>query len=144
MAVYTETKLMEASIEDVYAYRLDFLNLADYNPDVRDVERTTQETGAGAEYRFRIRVLAIRPWATLRVREAVKPTRIEVDIESMFDANEVCEFDEVDDGTRVTFTTTVHTTFGPLSGLLDRLFVIPQGRRQTRRELDLIALNLAR
>lgn len=144
MGVITEKRLIRASIKDVYEHRLDFTNLPDYNHDVTELTRTTDEQGVGAAYRFRIKVLAMRPWAELRVTEAVPPRRITVDIAvpPLFDVTEVCEFDEASEGTNVVFTITVRTGLGPLAGPVDRLFTIPRGRGQLRRELDLISQQL--
>ncbi|MCE7884637.1 MAG: SRPBCC family protein [Actinobacteria bacterium ATB1] len=144
MGVITEKRLIRASIRDVYEYRLDFTNLPDYNHDVTQLTQTTGERGVGAAYRFRIKVLALRPWAELLVTEVVPPRRITVDIavRPLFDVTEVCEFDEVSEGTNVVFTITVRTGLGPLAVPVDRLFTVPRGRGQLRRELDLISQQL--
>jgi hypothetical protein len=106
--------------------------------------RTTDAGEAGAAYRFRIKLLGFRPWADLRVIEAVRPKRIvvEIDVRSLFEAEEVFEFEEAADGTNISVTITVRTRLGPLNGFVDRLFTVPSGSRQLRRELDLMAARL--
>src|SRR5947207_1249359 len=47
-----------APVDAVYAYRLEFMNLPEYNPNVSNLRRTDRgaELGAGAEYAFDISI----------------------------------------------------------------------------------------
>src|SRR6266487_548009 len=50
---YSESGEIGAPIEDVFNYRLDFITLADYNPNVTNIKRTNDgenTLGAGANY----------------------------------------------------------------------------------------------
>ena len=56
-----ETQEFAVAAHDVWAYRLDFTHLPEYNPDVSGVERIAEGSGdggvhgAGARYRFQLR-----------------------------------------------------------------------------------------
>ena len=58
-----ESQAFDVSAHEVWAYRLDFAHLPDYNPDVSGVERIADGTGdggvngAGARYRFTLKIL---------------------------------------------------------------------------------------
>ena len=83
-ATYGETIEINAPIEAIYDYRLDFVKLATYNSHVTNISRTVDGEGGlgkGAEYVFD---LALPGWeagmkAFLRVIETDKPNRIVTD-----------------------------------------------------------------
>jgi hypothetical protein len=139
VGTYTEQIRIEAPPRVVYAYRLDFSNLPDYNPSVVDFRQTRGGLGVGAEYEFRVRIAGFyRVPVRLVVVEADEPRLIVVALEAMFDAVERCRFEPDGDGTLLTVATAIETRGGPLAPLIDRLFAIPTGRRQVRRELQLM------
>lgn len=137
VATYAASKALAVAPEEAYAYRLDFTNLPSYNPDVTGLAHA----GSG-EYTFRLRIGPLRVPVRLKVTEAHAPERIRCEIDAFMPAVEVCEFEATGGGTLLTFTTTVDSRSGPLRPLVDRFFVIPNGLRQVRRELDLIAAHL--
>ena len=83
-ATYGETIEINAPIEAIYEYRLDFVKLATYNSHVTNISRTVDGEGGlgnGAEYVFD---LALPGWeagmkAFLKVIETDKPNRIVTD-----------------------------------------------------------------
>ena len=152
MGSFVGTALIEAPRERVFAYRLDVRTLPAYNPDVHDVrEDSSPPAGAHSAWRFRLR---LGPgWTTdarLVVVESAPPGRLVFEIDSLMRAREVCTFEEAElgaieerrPGTRVRFETEVATPGGPLAPLVDAVFVMPNLRRQTARELDLMKRNL--
>jgi hypothetical protein len=139
MGTYTEEIRVAAPPGVAYAYRLDFSNLPDYNPKVADLRQTGGGVGVGAAYEFRVRIAGLyRAPVRLRVVEANEPSLIVVELDALFNGVEQCRFEPDGAGTLLTFTTTIETKGGPLAPLLDRLFVIPSGRRQVRGELQLM------
>jgi len=135
---WTERCRIGAPPPVVWAYRLDFRNLAAYNPDVSELRQVVGTgPGVGSRYEFRVKVGPARIRSTLVVREAIEPSSITVEIASAVAATEVCRFEPEAGGTGVTFETTVHVPGGALAVLAWPL-VVPSGRRQTRRELALM------
>jgi hypothetical protein len=95
--------------ETVWAYRLDFANLPEYNPDVRDVTRVADGTGdaaggvhgPGARYTFDLadprRPGAYQPIALLTV-EAVAPTLVAAGMSGGSEAYEEFVVEPLDGG----------------------------------------------
>jgi len=135
MASVVESVVIRAPCEEVFDYRLRFENLPEYNPDVVSM-RCAAEPGEGARYRFRVR---LRPFGTvactLIVESVERPRRIEIVLRSLLPAREVTTFEPTGDGTRVELDMRVPTPGGPLAPVLDRLFVVPNARRQMAAEL---------
>ncbi|HEY6472533.1 MAG TPA: SRPBCC family protein, partial [Acidimicrobiales bacterium] len=88
-----------ASADDVWRYRLDFMNLSSYNPDVTDVERVTEgepqavggALGAGARYTFQLADPG-RPGTGQRIElwivDAKEPTLVAAGMSGASDAYE--------------------------------------------------------
>lgn len=148
MPHYVATRIIDAPIERVFAYRLDVGNLPAYNPNVAGVEEIggTSPDG-GRAYRFRLR---IGPWIWTRVRlevcEVERPSRLVFRIRSLMDAREECAFEPVQvagrHGTLIRFDYTVESRGGRLAPLVDALFVTPRMRAFVERELDLLKSRL--
>ena len=140
---YAESIDIAAPPSEVFAYRLDFTTLAEYNPHVKNVRQTKLSgPGVGAEYVFDLMLPgASEPMETpIRVLEADGPLRVVIETGPGYIAREICTFDPVGDGTRITFDTVL--TF---PGELDEgsaKAVEGQGREQARLELDLMKKNL--
>lgn len=134
MARYSVERYLDVAPEVAYAYRRDFTNLPRYNPDVVDLVTVDERT-----YRFKLRMGPLRIPVTLGVTEEDPPHRLVCTIDVFMPAVEECRFEPTPAGTRLTFTTEVDSRSGPLKSLVDRLFVVPNGLRQVRRELDLMA-----
>ena len=141
---YTEEAVVEAPLEDVYDYRLDYEHtLPEYNPNVSNIHRTDGRTelGVGAEYAFDVEIPGMgQMQSTLTVMEAVAPSRIVNRMGSgMFEATETCSFERVEDGTRVQFEVTVSfpEEMAAVAELAER-----SGRDQVRLELDLMRKQL--
>ncbi len=103
-AVATATFTVPA--EKVWAYRLDFANLPEYNPDVRGVTRVVDGTGddghgAGARYTFRL-ADPRRPGAHVPIElwtvEAVAPTLVSAGMSGGSDAYEEFAVRPLEDG----------------------------------------------
>lgn len=136
----SETAEIAAPVHDVFAYRLDFMNLPSYNPSVTNIRRTDggTEPGPGAEYLFDLQLPgADVPMETpLRMIEADEPKRIAFETGPGFMAREVCTFEPLGGGTRAEFEITL--TF---PGDLDeqtRASMEQSTHEQARLELDLI------
>ena len=134
-----------APVEAVYAYRLDFARLPDYNPNVSNLRRTRgAEPGVGAEYSFDVSIEEMGGAAmpqTLKVVEAEQPTRIVFEVGPWY-AREICTFEpSAEGGTHVVFA---YATYVPdeLDNEEGRALIEQSGRRQARLELDLIKKNL--
>ncbi|MBK7972568.1 MAG: SRPBCC family protein [Deltaproteobacteria bacterium] len=131
-----------APIEKVFRFRLDLTTLPRYNPDVSDVRLVAGEAlQPGATYTFRLRIAP--GWtttATLRVTDVEAPVRVGFAIESIMNARETCTFAVTTVAgalaTELTFATEVPSVRGPLAPLVDRLFVVPNLKKQTLRELE--------
>ena len=95
--------------ETVWAYRLDFANLPEYNPDVRDVTRVADGTGGngggvhgpGARYTFGLadpRRPGVYQPIELWTVEAVAPTLVAAGMSGGNDAYEEFVVEPLDDG----------------------------------------------
>jgi hypothetical protein len=81
-----ETIEIAASRDDVYRFRLDCLNLPALNPAVRNVTRSDGGTGPpapGASYRCEVDLEWGACAATVHITEAVFPSRIVLDMETV-------------------------------------------------------------
>ncbi|MCA1833398.1 MAG: SRPBCC family protein [Actinomycetota bacterium] len=107
----SESAEIAATVEDVFSYRLDFMNLPAYNPSVTNMRRTDAgtEPGPGAEYLFDLRLPGTdTPMETpLRVLEADAPKRIVFETGPGFMAREVCTFESNGIKTRAKFEITL-------------------------------------
>jgi len=142
---FAEDVTIGAPVEAVYAYRLDFTRLPDYNPNVSNIRRTGgAEVGVGAEYGFDISIEEMGGASmpqTLKVVEAEEPTRIVFEVGPGY-AREICTFEpNAEGGTHVVFA---YATYVPdeLDNEEGRALIEASGRRQARLELDLIKKNL--
>jgi hypothetical protein len=141
---YADEETMNASPDDVFAYRLDYeTNLATYNPNVSNMQRTDggSELGVGAAYAFEVEIpdMGSMP-TTLAVLEAERPSRIVNEMGSgLITAREECTFAETDDGTLVTFEVTL-TFPEEMAGIAE--MAEKSGREQVRLELELMKKQL--
>jgi uncharacterized protein YndB with AHSA1/START domain len=141
---YTDEETMDASPDDVFAYRLDYeTNLPAYNPNVSNMRRTDggAEPGVGAAYAFEVEIpdMGSMP-TTLTVLEAERPSRIVNEMGSgVITAREECTFAEADDGTLVTFEVTL-TFPEEMAGIAE--MAERSGREQVRLELELMKKQL--
>jgi uncharacterized membrane protein len=135
---YAEELAVEAPAEKLYAYRLDFENLPDYNPNVSNLRRTDEGTvpGPGATYEFDVAMPEMGGTIAneLRVLEAEEATRIVNEtLSGPFRALEVVTFAAIEGSTVVRFDVTVTMPD-------DMAAVIPvaeqTGREQVRLELE--------
>src|SRR5262249_3139340 len=110
-----------------------------YNPDVVGLEVLTEgPPRVGSRYRFRVQLQRfVRVPTTLTIREVDAPRRLVFEMESLMRAREVGTFESVGDETHVHFETRVDTPgFRLAKNLMDRLFVVPNARRQMQGELE--------
>jgi hypothetical protein len=130
----------------VWAFRLDFANLPDYNPDVSGVERITEgagvggASGVGARYRFEL-ADARRPWKSNRVElwavDAVEPTLVSAAMVGGHEAYEEFVVTPLD-GDRCEATLTLWVTL-PAGLPPETVEAAASGALgQIRRELDLM------
>jgi uncharacterized protein YndB with AHSA1/START domain len=84
------TRTIEAPADEVWSYRLDFLNLPEYNADVRGVECTDQggSDHVGATYRFDLVTGDRSTPVELRVTEAVPGELVAIDMDGAIRASE--------------------------------------------------------
>lgn len=134
---YTEGADIGAPIERIFDYRLDYLTLAEYNPNVSNVRRTDggSEPGAGAAYRFDLTIPGMGQMESIiRVKEVDRPRRIVQDSGTDYMvANEICTFGPLPGGgTRVEFTVELDLPDDAKDGLG---FLEQSGREQLRIEL---------
>lgn len=135
---YAESVEIAAPIEKVFAYRLDYSNLAEYMPAVKNVRRVDggSEPGPGADYRFDLTIEGMGDMeAFLTVVEVDAPGRIVQDTGSTaMGGREVCTFTALaDGGTRVRFSFTISLPDEAKDGVP---FVEESGRKGFRTELD--------
>jgi uncharacterized protein YndB with AHSA1/START domain len=141
MGSFVATTVIDAPIERVFDYRLEVRNLPRYNPDVSELRALFDGPPAvGSTYELKVKIAPLlRLGCRLRISRIERPHMLEFAMTSLLDAREVCSFESIESGrTRLRFETHVATPGGPLSGLLDVLFVVPAGRRQVARELELM------
>ena len=143
---FAEDVTIGSPVEAVYAYRLDFARLPEYNPNVSNIRRTDggHELGVGAEYGFDISIEEMGGASmpqTLKVVEEDEPTRIVFEVGPWY-AREICTFEpNGEGGTHLVFA---YVTYVPdeLNNEEGRALIEASGRRQARLELDLIKKNL--
>lgn len=84
------TGTIEASADEVWSYRLDFLHLPEYNADVRGIECTSEggSDHVGATYRFDLVTGDRSTPVELRVTEAVPCELVAIDMEGAIRARE--------------------------------------------------------
>jgi hypothetical protein len=145
-----ESELFGVPAHAVWAFRLDFANLPDYNPDVTGVERVQDgqgvggATGTGARYRFELvdargpgRTHPVELW-TIAVEEGVSV------VAGMNGGNEAYEEFEVsplgDGGCRATLSLWVTLPAGISPELAS--VAAAGSRQQIRKELDLMKVVL--
>lgn len=141
---YAETVEVAAPREKVFDYRLDFLNLSDYMPWVKNVQRVDGGTapGIGAEYRFDLKTPEWPdPLETfIRIREVNRPDTIVFDTGSVatgMGGTETSTFTPLaDDKTRVEFAFVMQLPDEAKDGV-DAL--TKSGREAFRVELDELA-----
>ncbi|MGZ4105574.1 MAG: hypothetical protein ACXVQY_07670 [Actinomycetota bacterium] len=102
-ATYGETEQINAPIEAIFDYRLDFLKLADYNENVTNIRLTKEgkgRIGEGAEYTFDLQLPGWDPMeAFLKVIEVERPNRIVTDTGTeALAGREVNTFEQLSDG----------------------------------------------
>jgi uncharacterized membrane protein len=127
----------------VWAYRLDFTNLPEYNPDVTGVERVEDGSGpggvvgAGAHYRFTLTTVHGSHPVTLRVTGAVEGEEVRAAMEGGMSAHETFRVEPIDDQRcRASLTLWIELPATIKSEMADKL--LASGRRQIRGELDLM------
>jgi hypothetical protein len=133
-----------ASPHEVWAYRLDFTNLPQYNPAVRDVRRVTDGAGAGgvagpgAAYEFTLTTPVGPHPVSLVVTDAVEGTRMSADMVGGMVANETFEVEPMDAvaGCRATLTLWLELPEGLAQDKAAQL--LARGRADIRGELDLM------
>lgn len=132
---YVEGEEIAAPVERVYAYRLDFTTLPDYNPNVSNLRLT----GEG-EYLFDLTMGGHTIEVPIRLVEAIPNERIVIETGPGYMARETCAFARTANGTRCVFDTTL-TIPGDLDDATAQA-VAAQGSEQVRIELDLMKKNL--
>jgi uncharacterized protein YndB with AHSA1/START domain len=140
---YTESIDIEAPIERVYEYRLDFTNLPDYNPGVSNFRQVAGDRpGAGAEYLFDLVLIEGAPpmETPIRVLDARAPELVVFDTGPGYIARETCTFAPAGDGTRAEFAYVV-TIPGEVDEATIKM-VVDTGSAQARTELELMKKNL--
>ena len=134
----TDEIVIAASVEDIYAHRLDFTQLPLINPNVIDLERvdTLGPPGPGASYKFLTRIEGMGDLpTTLLVTGAIEPRSVSNVMESGVTARETVTIDPVDEGARVTFDLTVELPAGA-----DEL--IPTVRESSEKQIRLELENM--
>jgi uncharacterized protein YndB with AHSA1/START domain len=82
-------RVIDAPAADVWAYRLDFLHLPEYNADVSNMERIDAGDGAGPPtYRFELASGARTTTVELRVTEAVPGELVAIEMGGALPARE--------------------------------------------------------
>ncbi len=83
-------RTIEAGAQQIWAYRLDFLHLPEYNPDVHDIERVAGDSpGApGATYRFDLVTGSRSSPVELRVTEAIPARLVSIEMDGALRAEE--------------------------------------------------------
>lgn len=134
--------MIGAPVDVVYAYRLDFSNLPDYNPDILECVLRDGEgpPGVGSVYDFKLRFpLGIVCAGSAEIVDLDPPRRIEITLDTVIRAREICRLESRGaDATHAEFDIDVATPGGPLARVLDAAFIMPMTRRQARRELTLL------
>jgi hypothetical protein len=142
---YSETQTIEAPIEAIFDHRLDFVRLADYNPNVTNIRLTKEgvdRIGTGAEYVFDLTLPGWDPMeGFLKVVEAERPTTIvtRTGAKELW-GREVNAFEKLSDGS-VKFTITFSMSL-PDEAKDGIDWMEKSGRDQYRHELDAIKKEL--
>jgi hypothetical protein len=133
---YNESIDIAVAPDVAWAYRLDYANLPEYSPIVSNLVRIDGdgEPGVGATYTFTNSTDYGSFPTKLWVTEAERPSLIVHQIESGLPASEVCTFDPIDGGTRVTFAVTVIIPDDVDEA--GRSFIEDSGRKPVRMELE--------
>jgi hypothetical protein len=140
---YSETIDIAAPIERVYAYRLDFFNLPDYNPGVSNFRQVAGDgPGVGAEYLFDLVMMEGAPpmETPIKVIDAREPDLVVFDTGPGYIARETCTFSKTASGTHAEFAYTV-TIPGEIDDV-SRDAVVKQGSEAARGELEMIKRKL--
>ncbi len=141
---YGESGEIDAPVEDVFDYRLDFVKLADYNPNVTNIRKTEgpADLGAGTKYVFDLNLPGWDPMeAFLNVLEVDKPDTIVTDTGTpALAGREVNTFEVLPNGsTRLTITFTILLPDEAKDGTE---WMEKSGRDQYRLELEAIRKTL--
>lgn len=127
----------------VWAYRLDFTNLPEYNPDVTGVERVTEGSGtggaagAGAHYRFTLATVHGPHPVTLSVTGAVEAKEVRAAMEGGMSAHETFAVESLGEHRCLaSLSLWVELPPGLEPEMVDTL--LASGREQIRKELDLM------
>jgi Polyketide cyclase / dehydrase and lipid transport len=142
----SESQTFEVGAEVVWAFRADFANLPDYNPDVTEVERIVDGTGvgegcgAGARYRFQL-ADARRPGVTHPVElwtvDVVKPTLVVAGMQGGNEAYEEFVVEPItEQSCRAELSLWVSLPDGLSPEVMER--ATTASRQQLRKELDLM------
>jgi Polyketide cyclase / dehydrase and lipid transport len=133
------SQVIRTAPERVFEYRRNVETLPEYNPAVFGLRR------AGEAYLFRVRMLGgFSVPVALTIVEATPPTRLVFDMMSLIDAQEICTFEPVAEGTRLRFEMRIATPPGALGWLVGRAFAVPNARRQVAAELEAMKVRLER
>jgi len=138
---YGESGEIDAPIDAVFDYRLDFVKLADYNPNVRNIRLAKEgdgRLGAGAEYVFDLTLPGWDPMeAFLKVISTDRPREIVTDTgTAALAGREVNTLETLPDGsTRLTIDFTIVVPDEAKDGLD---WMEKSGRDQYRLELEAI------
>ncbi len=126
---------------EVWAYRLDFTNLPEYNPDVSGVERVEDGSGAGgdagtgARYAFSLATEHGAHPVTLTITAAVEGREVAASMKGGMSANEVFVVEPAGDG-RCRATLSLWLDLPARLPADTALELLAGGRRQIRGELD--------
>jgi len=130
-----------APANEVWAYRLDFTNLPEYNHDVSGVERVEDGSGAGgvagagARYAFRLAAEHGSHPVTLTVTAAVEGEEVAAAMKGGMSANEVFRVEPAGAG-RCRATLSLWIDLPARLAADTALELLAGGRRQIRGELD--------
>ncbi len=139
---------IDAPAADVWAYRLDFMNLPQYNPDVSAIERARDGSGpggiagAGAHYRFTLSTPVGPHPVTLTVTGVVEDREVRAEMAGGLSAHEVFVVDALGP-TRCAATLSLWLDLPPSLDETVQADLLAGGRQQIRKELDLMGANLA-
>jgi uncharacterized protein YndB with AHSA1/START domain len=138
---YAESIEIDAPIEKVFDYRLDFVTLADYNHTVTNIRRTkdgSDKLGAGAEYHFDLALPGWEPMkAFLNVLDVNRPNEIVTHTGTEpLSGREVNTFETLDGGvTRFTISFSMELPDEAKDGVD---WMEKSGRDSYRLELDVV------
>jgi hypothetical protein len=142
---YGESEEIDAPIEAIFEHRLDFVKLADYNPNVKNIRLAKEgqgRLGAGAEYTFDLTLPGWDPMeAFLNVISTDKPNEIVTDTgTAALAGREVNTFEKLPSGSvRFTIQFTILLPDEAKDGID---WMEKSGRDQYRLELEAIKKTL--